>query len=772
MMEKNALQAAAAQARALEEANDLDAALAAWQEISTAFAGSALGYLGVAGVLSRLRRTDEAASILQQGITRFPNHEKLHVDHAWLAHHAGDWPEADRRWAALRAQFPAAAPGYLAGAVALRQLRRFDEADALYAEALPRWPESAGMWADHASVAQARGDRAEAARRWAVLRERFPNDPASYLRPARELRAAGDFDAAETILTQAVNTFPDNPRPRIELAQIAQQRGQPAQALTKWDAVITAFPGTVDAYIGAATALNDLGRFADAQNVLAPALRVSPDSAEVAALNTWIAHYKGEFASAADGWAQFRQRFPNNQAGFTGGIASLLALSRSDEAAALAEEAVQLFPGNLTIAVEYARLPQHTQDWEEASNRWKTVFDRYPNAPAVRSGYAKALSRLGRWEEAELLLETAIGHKGGDITLMRGYAECASQRGDWEAAEQRWRQVAERFPEKAAGWIGLAETFRDAGRLEEAAALLDQLVQRFPGNVQIERQLAMAATLRRDWLRALPLWVDLKRKHPQDAGVAGGVAQALWQARQDLEVAASEGGPPPFAIPAELLPPEEQDGDHQSPLTKLLLGFESIGDTCEFGIVQRRFGAEPISLLRWTSTPPHHLVTALNTQFAGVGEAEYTLIAVINGEYTSRDKRYHMFSHSFTNENTQTLEQFTKLYLRRMQYLRRKLLEDLADTGKIFVYKSVHGLNDDQVRGIYDAIRRYGGRQGLLCVELENAAHPRGTLRQLDDGLFMGYIDRFSTVDINVDVWVELCQKAQAAWMAMAGEAA
>ena len=35
------------------------------------------------------------------------------------------------------------------------------------------------------------------------------------------------------------------------------------------------------------------------------------------------------------------------------------------------------------------------------------------------------------------------------------------------------------------------------------------------------------------------------------------------------------------------------------PLNEMLLEFESLGDNCEFGLVQRHFGAEPISLLRF-----------------------------------------------------------------------------------------------------------------------------------------------------------------------------
>jgi hypothetical protein len=93
---------------------------------------------------------------------------------------------------------------------------------------------------------------------------------------------------------------------------------------------------------------------------------------------------------------------------------------------------------------------------------------------------------------------------------------------------------------------------------------------------------------------------------------------------------------------------------------------------------------------------------------------------------------------------------------------------DLAAAEKIVVYKSNQGLTDEQARGIFQAIRRFGGKVALLCVRLKDDAHKAARLEELDDGLFMGYIDRFSTVDINVDVWIDLCRQVESIWAARA----
>ena len=393
------------------------------------------------------------------------------------------------------------------------------------------------------------------------------------------------------------------------------------------------------------------------------------------------------------------------------------------------------------------------------------MYKQFPSSSAVQSGYAQALGKVGKWGEADEVLEYAIKQNQTDMNVLKTYANSATARRDWVLAESRWRRMIDRFSSHWLVWSGLGSVMCEAGRFEESTSVLEAALVRFPGNIDLERQRAWTATQARDWPTAMRLWKELKQKYPRNPAVQNGISLTLYHARQDLGAAASDAsGRAPFEIPPELLEADKEDTTADTGLLNLFMKFESIGDTCEFGIVQRRLDAKPISLLRWASTTPANLVRALDSKFAGVGDPEYTIIAASHGEYTSRDKRYHMFAHTFTPETAEPIEQFTKKHLRRMQFLRRKLIDDLAVGEKIFVYKCIDGMSDESARAIHHAIRRYGARPALMCVRLEDAGHARGTLEVLEDGLFMGYIDRFSTVDINVDVWVDLCKKTDEVW--------
>jgi len=81
--------------------------------------------------------------------------------------------------------------------------------------------------------------------------------------------------------------------------------------------------------------------------------------------------------------------------------------------------------------------------------------------------------------------------------------------------------------------------------------------------------------------------------------------------------------------------------------------FESLGAPvwgCEFGFVQQKFGAEPISLLRWASINTLRLIEALEHRFEGTGDSgQTTLHRPVNmqRDYHTRDTRFWIETHTF-----------------------------------------------------------------------------------------------------------------------------
>jgi hypothetical protein len=64
---------------------------------------------------------------------------------------------------------------------------------------------------------------------------------------------------------------------------------------------------------------------------------------------------------------------------------------------------------------------------------------------------------------------------------------------------------------------------------------------------------------------------------------------------------------------------------------ELVIQFESLGDNCELGLVQRMAGAEPLGLLRFAGVPLRHLIRAMEARFEGMADTANIRVEPQNG---------------------------------------------------------------------------------------------------------------------------------------------
>jgi hypothetical protein len=200
-------------------------------------------------------------------------------------------------------------------------------------------------------------------------------------------------------------------------------------------------------------------------------------------------------------------------------------------------------------------------------------------------------------------------------------------------------------------------------------------------------------------------------------------------------------------------------------LHELMLHFESLGQNCEFGLVQRKCQAEPLGLLRFSSTPLPQLLRALEEGFEGMGDADNIVVNISpNGrEYMVSDKSYGFLYHAWVATGEMALEEVHRREVRRVPFLVRKLLEDLEGGEKIFVFKGMGAMADEEAFPLAMALRRYGPAM-LLFVTLADAEHRGGTVEMRAPGFLIGFVDRFApgedAYDFLLAQWVKICREA------------
>ena len=112
----------------------------------------------------------------------------------------------------------------------------------------------------------------------------------------------------------------------------------------------------------------------------------------------------------------------------------------------------------------------------------------------------------------------------------------------------------------------------------------------------------------------------------------------------------------------------------------LMMRFESLGESCEFGLVQRRCEAEPLGLFRFASAPLPKLLAALGADFAGFGNPDALDVELSgNGrEYMVSDRRFGLLYHAWVRAGEMTPEEVRQREIRRLPLLVRKLREELS----------------------------------------------------------------------------------------------
>ncbi len=193
-----------------------------------------------------------------------------------------------------------------------------------------------------------------------------------------------------------------------------------------------------------------------------------------------------------------------------------------------------------------------------------------------------------------------------------------------------------------------------------------------------------------------------------------------------------------------------------------MLGFESLGHDCEFGLVQRQTGAEPLGLMRFTAHSSADLRRALQTEFVSLTE-DVALYSNAGGEYITHARSVGFHFHTFQNVGQVDPDALLAKERQRLAFLRRKMLEDLRSGEKVFVRRAEAAANEDEMHGLAADLAAHGPNT-LLWVREPDEAHPDCAVVQAQPGLLVGFLkprpNNPHRFEVDRNAWVKLCRRS------------
>lgn len=241
--------------------------------------------------------------------------------------------------------------------------------------------------------------------------------------------------------------------------------------------------------------------------------------------------------------------------------------------------------------------------------------------------------------------------------------------------------------------------------------------------------------------------------------------RCLAIAMRRLRIFLSDEPPRPlrssFASIAELLP-----AINDKYVSELLLDFESLGDNCELGLVQRRLGVEPLGLLRFSSAFLPHVLRGVDTDFASLGDRLDAAMEGVEREWMVRERGYDLRWHTFILGERADKKTIMDREVKKTRFLKEKILADIVNSEKIFVVKSRdQPAQFREILPLHLALNRRASNWLLWIVETSDPSLV-GSVREVHPRLMLGHIDRFSRPGIvddeSLSGWLAVLANARA----------
>jgi hypothetical protein len=198
----------------------------------------------------------------------------------------------------------------------------------------------------------------------------------------------------------------------------------------------------------------------------------------------------------------------------------------------------------------------------------------------------------------------------------------------------------------------------------------------------------------------------------------------------------------------------------------LLRCFESLGDNCEFGFVQRANGYEDGGLFRWSISPLDKLIHCFDTDFKDLysfGNLAPSAPDMVRDIATGLmfHTRMQSIDGQFVLDHAGRREIYSA-EKRKIDHLLDKFRRRVQEPGTICVYKRNSGVVDSDAKRLQQALTKLGPST-LLVVRSTDDPVRWGTVERSSSGFLVGLVDGFAPYfaadQISLQIWNLLLQK-------------
>lgn len=519
-----------------------------------------------------------------------------------------------------------------------------------------------------------------------------------------------------------------------------QAAGFLENALSIWTDIIYHYPDFPYSYSAHATTQAILGNIKIAAIDISVALIKFPNEIDTPSAGIQIAMMNNDWVTAAERLTYLREHFP--EAPYT--------LEHASSLESTISKGSDIYQAELIASASTAEL---AGDWHAALTAWKLLHTQTKRNQSIILGITRCAEALELYDVAANAYLVGLEAQPDDVELLAKYAQLATRQQDWPQAAARWQDNFSRHQHMDSYADLAVVAYLKVGWVEAAEALLDRATTTHPNRLDFWIHYAGVAEKLGRWPEAVSRWDRVLELNP-DPFLERLRGEALW--RLEMQHMEASGTTEPSR-------PVPVDDDSEK---KLVVNFENLCGKCQLGLVQRYYGAEPLGLFRFAAVTPEKILLQLADNFLSLGDPKHLIIEETEFEYIVKDDRDLYWSHTFINKSENSPDQVLQKQIKRIQFLKRELIDDLVQCAKIFVCTDTESpISDDTLIAIRNAVVKYGDNT-ILGIRYAGGNNQKGSLIALNNRILIGYIgepnELSNGIVFDYDSWLSIMRRALA----------
>jgi tetratricopeptide (TPR) repeat protein len=197
-------------------------------------------------------------------------------------------------------------------------------------------------------------------------------------------------------------------------------------------------------------------------------------------------------------------------------------------------------PDNPQALTNYGAACTQAGEWGAAEAALGKALRLRPDSPNAEFDLAGVEARLGRWNEAETRFRQALAAQPDNYLMQIGLFEFLARRGRREEAMRELRPWLKRNENGRAAVDYEARESCVRGRMADALALGQALVETFPDNSELRNHLGISEAAAGHWPEAIACYRLALRLDPANAGARLNLANALRLQERSTQPAQAE----------------------------------------------------------------------------------------------------------------------------------------------------------------------------------------------------------------------------------------